>query len=261
MRVDSYMPSSLRKMKMMIDHFIVRNAASVMCNGPYLEDQLIDIGVKRRKLIKFGLPYKDILSKKTTDVQYLTNLFPNNNACTILYVGRIEEKKGVFDLIEACQELLLEDDNLNLMYIGNGSCMVRLKRKAKDYGISEKVLFCGQLPHETVVQVMRHCDILVIPTRLALGEGRCKSAIEGLVLGIPIIVPNYGAFQYLVKNNRNGMFYEPDNTEDLKRKIIALVYNTQERQRMAYLAKICGAQLINPKRTFIEALNLAGRGK
>ena len=217
--------------------------------------------MKRRKLIKFGLPYKDILSKKIANEQYLTSLFPNNNTCTILYVGRIEEKKGVFDLIEACREPLLEDNHLNLMYIGNGSCMNRLKRKIKDYGISEKVSFCGQLPHETVLQVMRHCDILVIPTRLSLGEGRCKSAIEGLALGIPIIVPNYGAFRYLVKNNRNGMFYEPDNTNDLKRKITALVYNSEERQRIADLAKTCGAQLINPKRTFIEALNLASRRK
>ena len=49
------------------------------------------------------------------------------------------------------------------------------------------------------------------------------SVMEGLVMGLPVIAPNFGPFPYLVKDRVNGLLYVPDSVEQLGRTIDLLL--------------------------------------
>lgn len=249
MRVALYRPSTFQKIKLMIDVRLIRGAAYVMCNGPYLHDQLVGIAIPPRRIIEFRVPYR-----RYREHQRSAEKDDAENGCDICYVGRIEKKKGAWDLLRACRPILLEKDSVRLTYIGDGMLLDALKREALETGVSEKVSFSGRLPHSAVVDTLRSCDILVVPTRQELGEGRPKAVIEGLIMGCCLLVPDYGAFRYLVKNGVNGMMYRPEDIADMTQKIRYLVENSNIRKALGRDAAMLSYELRQPSKTFYQAL-------
>ena len=256
MRVELYRPSIFQKVKSKIDAWLIRKASNVMCNGTYLRDQLIEIGVKPARIIEFRVPYKNIAA--TTGRSRVSA--GNSDAmdkCDLFYVGRIEKNKGAWDLLNACHPILLENDKVKLTYIGDGKLLNTLKSRAVEMGLEGRVLFLGRLNHKAVIQKLQSCDILIVPTRQELGEGRPKTVIEGLITGCCLLVPDYGAFRYLIKNLVNGLMYLPDDIEDMRCKINYLVQHPGIRKNLSNNAKMMCGELIQPKKRFLQALEEA----
>jgi glycosyltransferase involved in cell wall biosynthesis len=157
-------------------------------------------------------------------------------------------------LIQACRPFLIEKNGVRLTYIGDGTLLDALKQKALETGAAERVSFLGRLSHSAVVDNLRSCDLLVVPTRQELGEGRPKTVIEGLIMGCCLLVPDYGAFRYLVKNGVNGMMYRPEDIADMERKIRHLVENSSIREALGRDAAISSHELRQPPKTFYQAL-------
>ena len=256
MRVELYKPNRLQILKSRMDAWMIRRAVCLLCNGPYLLDQLLKIGVDREKVIQFGPPYQDLGSAGRPDdaIARFKDFYRN---CTLLYVGRIEENKGALDLLEASRGILTQSNQNSLIYIGEGTALEKVRKMAAAYGVDHKVFFTGQLPHASTIRMMQRADIMVVPTRRELGEGNCKAAIEGLILGLALVVPDYGAFKYIIRDRINGLFYYPDDIQDLDSKIACLVENTDIRKKIAHNARKMGVQLLQPERTFIQALQEA----
>lgn len=140
-----------------------------------------------------------------------------------MFVGRIEEQKGVFDLLDACEEVLTDMPDVFLVYIGKGSVHEELQRRSERMGLKDKVRLLGYVNHDQIVGVMRRCFVVVAPTRKEFPEGRCMSAMEGMVMGLPVVAPDFGPFPYLVQDNVNGLLYKPNSRDDLRDKIILLL--------------------------------------
>ena len=58
--------------------------------------------------------------------------------------------------------------------------------------------------------------MVVTPTQSQFPEGRCMATMEGLVMGVPVIAPNFGPFPFLVKHGENGLLFEPDSSHDIQ---------------------------------------------
>lgn len=254
MRIEHFKPSVFGKLRSMFDNWLIRKADTVLCNGPYLHDQLIRIGVKKKRIIQFGLPYRNIYNVPVMEDEHCDS---PRDGCKLLYIGRVEENKGALDLLLACRPILKNNDAVSLTYIGNGRLLNSLMRTVKRLELEGKVFFLGHLQHSLALQTMRNHDVIVVPTRQKLGEGRCKSVIEGLIMGIPIVAPNYGAFNYLVEDGINGLLYSPDDINDLNHKIKFLVEHPELRYRLGKNAKRTGDCLKEPDITFLQALDEA----
>ena len=49
------------------------------------------------------------------------------------------------------------------------------------------------------------------------------TTMEGLVMGKPVVAPDFGPFPFLVQHGTNGLLFESDSVEDLRRKIFQLL--------------------------------------
>jgi len=242
-----------RRLIIKFNHWIHRRASAVLCHGPYLRQQLLDIGVDPERLFRFDASYRTILKSAEAEIDISYRAMLEQKKC-ILYVGRIEASKGAFDLLEACIKLLIADPSLALLYVGDGSSQGELKKRVNLLKLKGQVLFTGHIPHSKLSPIVRHCRFLVMPTRRISGEGRPKAAIEAFVLGTPIIVPNYGSFNYLVEDGVNGLYYKPDDIQDLSSKIYSLLYDEILYKRLIKGAIKAGKRLLYPEVTFMEAL-------
>lgn len=106
----------------------------------------------------------------------------------LLYLGRIEANKGVFDLLGAFAALAKDRPNLELGFAGAGSGEIALKSAIAGSGHSDRVTMHGLLPSMAVHNLLDQSDLLICPTRSDFAEGLALVAIEAAVHGVPTLL-------------------------------------------------------------------------
>ncbi len=127
----------------------------------------------------------------------------NGGPLRLLGVGRLVEKKGWPDLIEAAQMI-----GAQVRIIGDGPLRVTLPASA----------LVGALPHATVIATMRDwANCLVLPSRVdgdGDRDGLANVLLEGAALGLPLVTTTAGGATDLV-NEQTGWLCAPDDAEAL----------------------------------------------
>ena len=149
----------------------------------------------------------------------------------ILFVGRLVEGKGVFDLLEAYGRLGDEvRSELGLMFAGDGDCRSELERRAK--GIQTgKIGFSGFVHREDLAALYALSEALLLPTR---SDTWGLVVNEAMACGLPIVVTSVaGCAADLVEDGWNGYIVPPADPEALKIVIEQLATKHDLRQQMS----------------------------
>lgn len=239
-----------------LDAWIMRHAPAVVCNGPYLKDQLLEIGVKPERIFEFNWSFRHLLIESAERVS-IQQLDVNDNRRMILFIGRIHSHKGVFDLLNACTDRLLRDQSVVLAYAGDGAHLEELRTEVGKRGLNDKVKFLGMVPHDALANLIGRASLVVTPTRELYPEGRCMATMEGLIMGVPVIAPNFGPFPYLVKDRVNGLLYQVDSVEDLGAKISNGLDDVELYKRLRAGADKTGRELSDARVNFYDAIKSA----
>jgi glycosyltransferase involved in cell wall biosynthesis len=243
----------------MIDLWVIRKLPAIITHGPYLRDQLIRAGIAPQKIYEFDVSFDDII--KTADENRLnckdTELKEGN---IILYMGRIEEDKGVIDLLEATSDILRKDRDSLLVYAGEGSHKNILENEIEKKNLNDSVKVLGYVPHDCLVDLIKKSKLIVTPTKGSFLEGRCMSAMEGLVMGVPVVAPKFGPFPYLIEDGINGFLYETDSISDMKRKINSIFQDKELYEKLRCGALSTSKSIRRPLLTFGEAVEYAFSG-
>ncbi len=128
-----------------------------------------------------------------------------------LYVGQIEEHKGVLFLIKVfkmlCEEL--PDASCGLAIVGDGS---KLKQAKKLAGDNSRVKFLGRVGNKDLLMMMQAYNVLVVPSLCY--ENSPTVIYEALSAGLPVIASRIGGITELIHKTA-GILFEPDNGGDL----------------------------------------------
>lgn len=122
---------------------------------------------------------------KKNDLKKPQNLI-DQAAQTFIYLGRIEENKGIFDLLDAFEQLAEIYPDLKLFYAGSGGFEKALE--ARINATKADVTFLGKLTASAVHDILIKTDILVCPTRSAFNEGLALVCIEAAIHGVPSVM-------------------------------------------------------------------------
>jgi len=254
-RVTGGKSSLYRRIAVKLDSWVIRKSVGVICHGPYLREELLDVGVPSSQIYEFDVSlreYRDSAKKDAPDVE----LEIENNSL-IVYAGRIERLKGVFDLLDAIEPHLRQYGGLILAYAGQGSALDDLRAEVNRRKLMKQVRLMGRIAHRALALLMSRASLVITPTQSRFAEGRCMAAMESLVLGVPVIAPRFGPFPYLVTDGVNGLLYEPDSVDDLRDKISRVLANKEFLRELRLGAKNTGERLLAPPMTFGQAVKLA----
>lgn len=138
----------------------------------------------------------------------------------LLFIGRIEHAKGVFDLLDALRILRRDYPDLSLVIAGDGSASDALADRLGG-GNDPGATFTGRLSAEGIHQAIDAADLVVCPTRTSFHEGLAVVPFEAAAHGAPTLmstnVPAAEAF------GSGGASFRADDTEDLTRTLAALI--------------------------------------
>ena len=125
----------------------------------------------------------------------------------ILSIGRLVDKKGFDDLLEALA-MLPPGLAWTLDVVGGGPLEERLRRQAGALGIGERVRWRGSLPHDRVVEHAAAADLFALASRISTGgdrDGLPNVLMEAQLLGAACVATRVSAIPELIEHEVNGL--------------------------------------------------------
>lgn len=144
----------------------------------------------------------------------------------VLYMGKLDRGKGVFDLIDVAGALKSDGKKVRFVLCGDGE-QDALRKAAADKNVSDSVDFPGWISDKTAYYCMG--DIFVLPS---YNECLPMVLIEAASYGLPIVSTRVGGIPDIVVDELNGYLVIPGEVEALKARIVALVDSVQLRRDM-----------------------------
>jgi glycosyltransferase involved in cell wall biosynthesis len=145
----------------------------------------------------------------------------------ILFVGRINERKGISYLLEAMPEVLRNYPNARVLAVGPArreTLLNELLGRMEGSGIRDKVTFLGQTPNDRLPLYYNAADLFVLPT---LTEGMGITFIEAAACNCPIIGTAVGGVVDIMKNLPRGIPIPPRSPEAISRAIKKVFENPE----------------------------------
>lgn len=154
----------------------------------------------------------------------------------ILFLSRINWKKGLDILIKAYSILAKEREDLHLLIVGNdeGGYLKKVKRWIRDYNLDKEVTFTGMLTGRDKLKAYAAGDIFVLPS---YSENFGLAAVEAMAYGLPVVISNQVGIHRKIASARAGIVVEPDIAQ-LSRAIKDLLDNPDSGRKMAENAKL-----------------------
>ena len=139
----------------------------------------------------------------------------------IIHFGSMGPANGLDYIIETaklCQEQDLAD--VNFIFMGDGATQPILKKKVKEYGLSN-VKFLGNHKMSVVSEVVNLCDLSITSFKNLpiLATNSPNKLFDSLSAGKPIVVNSAGWTKDLVEKEKCGFYVDPENPRDFVYKI------------------------------------------
>ena len=131
----------------------------------------------------------------------------------LLTLGRIvaaERYKGFDDVLEVLPEL---DPDVVYLIAGKGDDTDRLRRKAHDLGVADRVVFTGFVSEEEKADVYALADVYVMPSR---GEGFGFVLLEAMACGVPVIGSKHDGGREALRHGALGTLVDPANPAEIR---------------------------------------------
>ena len=158
-----------------------------------------------------------------------------NNKLKLLYISRIDKKKGIEFLLKAINILKFKNVEVHLDIFGTGSAKYidELIQMSSEYGISDNVSWRGSIDWLAKFKNIENSDILILPS---YNENFANIILEVLYVGKPVIISKYVGLCDYVKENNFGWIIDT-NSDDIVLSIENYLQNKQnwlEKQKLIH---------------------------
>ena len=170
---------------------------------------------------------------KFTPANRVRNCFNQNDKKTILFVGRLVEKKGAEYLIQAMKGL-----SAKLIIVGDGPLKEKLLKIANETGAD--IDFVGPKNKNELQSMYASCDIFCLPAVLAKDgdkDGTPVALIEAMASGAVPVGTDVGGVGEVIVDNINGLKVKERNDKDLHRALEILINNDELRKNLSIEAR------------------------
>ncbi len=137
---------------------------------------------------------------------------PAAGSLRVLCVGRLIERKGQSQLIEAARRLKAEQVPLYLDFVGTGDALEAYQAEVAHAGLTDQVTFHGYIPREDISASYQKADIFVLPS---YNEGMSVATLEAMAAGLPVLVTRTGGSSELVREGINGHQFDWGDVDHL----------------------------------------------
>jgi teichuronic acid biosynthesis glycosyltransferase TuaC len=183
----------------------MRRATFVVTKSEHLRRRAIQMGISAAKVrtIRNGCDPNVFRLEDRSAAR--AQLSIDDKVELVLFVGRLDDKKGILELLEAFASLASHRPKLRLAYVGDGPGGELLRNKTKHFSLGQRIFFPGPCSSQKVAQWLAAANVLALPS---YNEGYPNVVIEALSCGRPVIATDVGGIPELVSES-SGILVAP----------------------------------------------------
>ena len=187
---------------------ISKKADIVFSYGGKISKIISDLGIPNKKIIEIPA----LIDRSWINVSFVKK----EGKIRILFVGRNERRKGIYELNKAIKLLDIKNNDLEFHFLGN--------IPKKDQISSEKIRI---IYHGVIVKsflkkkIYDNCDILICPS---YSEGMPNVILEAMSRGLAVIANDVGAISEMVCN-KNGILLDENRPQKISKSITKIIEN------------------------------------
>ena len=160
---------------------------------------------------------------------FATNQY-DSEASTIVFMGRLGERKGTFDLIKAFGNAVSRiDGKYHVALCGDGD-IETARVMIRKLGLSERVECLGWIDADQKERIMKDAVLNVLPS---YHEGLPMSILEAMAHGIPTISTDIAAIPEVITSGVNGLLIKPGDVNALGDALVSLLNDENRRTKMS----------------------------
>ncbi|WBS04480.1 glycosyltransferase family 4 protein [Pseudoduganella sp. SL102] len=154
-------------------------------------------------------------------------------APNILFLGRAEQRKGIFDLLRAVRDLAAVIPEVKLVIGGDGD-LDAVVRAAEELGIRQHVDIAGWMGGEEKARRLEEAMVFCLPSH---DEGLPMAMLEAMAAGLPVVVTPVGGIPEAIVHGDNGMLVPPGQPAELAAVLGEVLRNKELRNRLGARAR------------------------
>ena len=172
----------------------LRSAHVVCAQGPHWQNYFSSFGEATGKVreIRNGISLPALARNPCGDAP----------EATVVFVGWIQEEKGVFDAFRAFEAVAEHSPRARFVAVGDGRDFARLAQvlAASPFGVKARLM--GWLPSAAALDVVAASRVFLLPSH---AEGLPNALLEAMALGTPVVATPVGSIPDVVEDGHSGL--------------------------------------------------------
>jgi glycosyltransferase involved in cell wall biosynthesis len=187
-----------------------------------------------------------------------------DGAIRLLFVGRLEARKGIDVLLATAKRLLRRYPHVHLDIVGNDSIpgpgdvthRAAFEADPAMAEIRDRIAFHGEVGDEALRGFYRACDIFVAPSRY---ESFGLILLEGMMFRKPVVGCSAGGMVEIVEDGETGLLAEPGDAGSLEACLSRLIEDPELRARLGSTGRRLYEEAFTPERMATDVVDFLAR--
>lgn len=150
----------------------------------------------------------------------------------VLFLGRLGERKGSYDLLKAIPAILKEVPDAHF-YLGGDGDIDQSQKIIDENGLSTHVELLGWVRDGEKEEYLKKCSTFILPS---YHEGMPMSVLEAMSYGLATISTNVGGIPQIIENRANGIRIDAGDIVAINDNLVAILSNSTLRSKYGKLA-------------------------
>lgn len=158
----------------------------------------------------------------------------------VLFVGRLEPRKGIFVLAASMPKVLEKFPDAQFMFLGNdtkvngSSCKEIIRRELLAAGVAHRAIFVDAVNSENIPAFHHNARVTVFPS---IWENFSIATLEAMACGRPVVASNSGGFPEMIEDNISGVLVPPLDPDALAQAILQILEDKSKAEEMGASAR------------------------
>ena len=145
----------------------------------------------------------------------------------VLFLGRLGERKGSYDLLKAIPAVLQKVPDAHF-YLGGDGDIVQSKKIIDENGLGDYVELLGWVRDAEKEAYLKKCSTFILPS---YHEGMPMSVLEAMSYGLATISTNVGGVPQIIENKINGVMINSGNITEIIDSLVEILSDSKVRSK------------------------------
>ncbi|PHI20719.1 hypothetical protein CEQ90_06615 [Lewinellaceae bacterium SD302] len=150
----------------------------------------------------------------------------------VLFLGKLDRNKGVYDLLATHQSL--GEQSIAFTLAGEGPEKENLQKHLLNDPKADNFTLVGWADHKTKLRLLKDAHVLVLPS---YREGYPNVILEAMASGVAVVATRVGAIPEILQDGKSGTLVDPGNVDQLRQALIDLSEHPKRRSQIVTNAR------------------------